>query len=188
MVGPVTAFQKSSSRIPPIDYTSRDFESISQDQTRAIPFFTPEWTDQNLSDFGIVLQRLQAFVADVLHFYIDRMANEAFLPTAITRQSVINLLKLIDFRVPSAVTASVDLVFTLQSALLSPLTIPAGTQVQTAADDTGSPVIFETVSDLVIPAGQLSGTVSAVQGQTETETVGVSSGLPNQQFTLANKP
>lgn len=70
---------------------------------RAIPFFAPEWTDHNLSDFGIVLQRLVAFVADVLHFYLDRMANEAFLATAITRRSVANHLRLINFELRSAV-------------------------------------------------------------------------------------
>lgn len=31
-------------KIPPIDYTSRDFEAISQDMVRAIPFFCKEWT------------------------------------------------------------------------------------------------------------------------------------------------
>lgn len=31
-------------RVPPIDYTSRDFEAIAQDMVRCIPFFAPEWT------------------------------------------------------------------------------------------------------------------------------------------------
>ena len=188
MAGPTTTFQKSSTRVPPIDYTSRDFEAISQDMVRAIPFFTPEWTDHNLSDFGIVLQRLLAFVGDVLHFYIDRVANEAFLPTAITRKSVINLLKLIDFKVTSAVPASVDLLFSIASALPEDLLIPAGTPCQTSADSTDEPIIFETVADLIIPAGQLSGTISAVQGQSVSENVGLSSGLPRQRFTLTSTP
>ena len=187
-MGSSTAFAKSSDRIPPIDYTSRDFQSISDDMVRAIPFFTPEWTDFNLSDFGIVLQRLLAFVADTLHFYLDRVANEAFLPTAITRRSVINLLRLIDYTVPSAVPASVDLVFTLATAQIADVLIPAGTPVQTSADSTDTPIIFETVADLIILAGQLTGTVSAVEGQSESENVGVSSGLPRQRFTLSGTP
>lgn len=188
MAGPTTTFQKSTTRVPPIDYTSRDFEAISQDMVRAIPYFTPEWTDHNLSDFGIVLQRLLAFVADTLHFYIDRVANEAFLPTAITRKSVINLLKLIDFKVRSAVPASVDLVFSIASPLGADLLIPAGTPCQTSADSTETPVIFETVADLIILAGQTTGTVSAVQGQSVSENVGVSSGLARQRFTLTSTP
>jgi hypothetical protein len=183
-----SSFTKLSQRIPPIDYTSRDFESISQDMVRTIPFFAPEWTDHNLSDFGIVLQRLLAFVSDVLHFYIDRGVNEAFLPTAITRRSVINLLKLIDFELRGSVPASVDVEFSIQEALPGDLLIPAGTELQTTTDVTGQPIFFETVEDVVIPAGQLTAVVSAVEGQTKSEDVGVSTGLSRQRFDLVGIP
>lgn len=188
MAAPTTALTKVANRIPPIDYTSRDFESISQDMVRTIPFFAPEWTDHNLSDFGIVLQRLTAFVADVLHFYVDRMANEAFLPTAITRRSVINLLKLIGFELRGAVPASVDVVFSIQNSLPGALLIPAGTQLQTTADATEQPVFFETVADVVIPANQLEATVAAVEGLSKDEVIGMSTGLARQRFDLAGTP
>jgi hypothetical protein len=177
-----------SQRVPPIDYTSRDFESISQDMVRTIPFFAPEWTDHNITDFGIVLQRLTAFVADVLHFYIDRAANEAFLPTAITRRSVINLLQLINYELRSAVPASVDIQFTLQSALPGDFLIPAGTQLQTTADATEVPVFFETAEDLIILEGSIVGTVSAVEGLSGSEDVGISTGFERQRFDLLDSP
>jgi hypothetical protein len=183
-----TPFTKVSQRIPPIDYTSRDFESISQDMQRAIPFFAPEWTDHNLSDFGIVLQRLLAFVGDVLHFYLDRAANEAFLPTAITRRSVINLLKLIDFELRSAVAATVDIQCSIQNTLPGDLLIPAGTELQTTADATETPIFFETIRDAVIVAGNLTVMVAAIEGQTKTEDVGVSTGVARQRFDLLGKP
>lgn len=183
-----TTFTKMSQRIPPIDYTSRDFESISQDMVRTIPFFAPEWTDHNLSDFGIVLQRLLAFVGDVLHFYLDRGVNEAFLPTAITRRSVINLLKLIDFELRGAVPASVDVQFSIDTALSGDLLILKGTKLQTAADSTGEPVFFETSADAILLAGQLTVMVPAVEGQTKSEDVGVSTGLPRQRFDLVSTP
>jgi hypothetical protein len=183
-----TSFTKVSQRIPPIDYTSRDFTSISTDMVRTIPFFSPEWTDHNLSDFGIVLQRLVAFVSDVLHFYIDRNANEAFLPTAITRRSVINLLRLIDFELRSAVPASVDMTFSLQNALLGELLIPKGTQVQTTVDATKTAFFFETVADAIIPTGSLSVVVSAVEGTSISEDIGISTGLSHQNYSLTKIP
>lgn len=151
---------------------------------RAIPFFAPEWTDHNLSDFGIVLQRLVAFVADVLHFYLDRMANEAFLATAITRRSVANHLRLINFELRSAVPASVDVEFSLQEALIGDLLIPAGTVLQTTADATEEPIFFETTQDVVIVAGSLTVTAPAVEGQTQSEEVGLSEGIERQRFPL----
>lgn len=187
VANPIT-LTRVSQRIPPIDYTSRDFEAISQDLVRAIPFFAPEWTDHNLSDFGIVLQRLLAMMGDCLHFYIDRGANEAFLPTAITRRSVIYLLRLINFTLNSAAPASVDVVFSLQNPLGGDLVIPKGTLLQTTADATDKPVYFETTADAVIPGGQLDVTVAAVEGQTKSENVGISRGLPRQRFTLSGTP
>jgi hypothetical protein len=188
MANGTPSFTQMSQRIPPIDYTSRDFEAISQDMVRTIPFFAPEWTDHNITDFGIVLQRLTAFVADVLHFYIDRAANEAFLPTAITRRSVINLLQLINYELRSAVPASVDIQFTLQTALSGDFLIPAGTELQTTADATEVPVFFETVEDLIITTGLITGTVSAVEGLSGNEDVGISTGFERQRFPLLGNP
>lgn len=186
---PSPTFTQVSLRVPPIDYTSRDFESISQDMVRSIPFFAPEWTDHNLSDFGIVLQRLVAFVADVLHFYVDRIGNEAFLPTAITRRSVGNLLQLINYDLRSAVPASVDLRFTIPEPLPGDLLIPAGTQVQTTADATESPILFETSQDAVLLANTIEiEPVPAVQGQSVDETIGLSEGVPRQRFDLLETP
>jgi hypothetical protein len=187
VVTPIT-LTRVSQRIPPIDYTSRDFEAIAQDMVRCIPFFAPEWTDHNLSDFGIVLQRLLAFVADSLHFYVDRIGNEAFLPTTITRRSVINLLQLINFRLNSAAPASVDVVFSIENPLGGDLVIPKGTLLQTTADATDKPIYFETSADAVIPGGQLEVTTAAVEGQSKSEIVGVSLGIARQRFALTGVP
>lgn len=203
--GPTSPLTRISIRIPPIDYTSRDFQAISDDMLRTIPFFAPEWTDHNLSDFGIVLQRLVSFTTDVLHFYIDRMANEAFLPTAITRRSVINLLKLIDFKLRSAVAATVDLKFIVESSVAGnfegnfELLIPAGTQVQSTVDATEIPIFFETAVDGVIrfdpdnPTAVLEVTIPAREGRTvgrtpDEELIGISNGLPRQRFSLLKTP
>lgn len=174
-------------KLPPIDYTSRDFPSIKADLLKAIPYKTPEWTDLNESDLGVVLLDLMAHAADVLHFYLDRNANEAFLMQAITRRSVINLLQLIDYRLRSAVPASVDLTFTIP-VLPGNLTIPAGTQCQTSADVTGKVVLFETVEDLVIIAGGTTGTVGASEGETKEEILPLSDGTPAQRVPLTATP
>lgn len=169
-----------------VDYTSRDFDSIVTDLINKIPFFLPEWTDHNPSDPGITLLELFAYVGDGLHYYIDRAANEGFIDTAVKRESVIALLKLIDYIPASAVPASVDLTFSIQSVLPGPLLIPKGTQVQTAS--VSDPVFFETDADLTIPSGQLSGTVGATEGQSFDENLDPSDGRAYQTRELVNHP
>ena len=149
-------------------------------------------TDFNPSDFGIVLLELLAFMGDNVHYYIDRMAAESFLPTALTRRSVVNLLKLIDYELRARVAATVDLQFTLGSPLAEDLIIPNRTLCKTICDRLGSQVdelanniFFETTSQLTIPAGALVGTVGGVQGVTRQDVeIGESNGLANQKFTV----
>lgn len=185
---------------PPIDYTSRDFEGLRDSMIQSIPFFTQEWTDYNPSDFGIVMLELLAYMGDNLHFYIDRMAGEAFLPTALTRRSVINLLKLIDYRLQGRVAAEADLVFTLPQTFPTDFTIPDGTLCSTICDRQGSQtgdrnnsIYFETNRPLVIPSGTLEGTVDATEGRTfgrapDYVVLGQSAGIPNQVYPIPDTP
>ena len=181
-------------RVPVIDYTSRDYEALRDDMVRTIPFFTPEYTDMNPSDFGIVLMELLAYMGDNIHFYIDRMAEESFLPTAITRRSVVNLLKLIDYNLRGKISAKVDVTFSIEGALDDDLLIPKGTLLHTYADTSASPIYYETEYALTIPSGFTEGTVSAVEGKTSGSLpndpiiLGQSNAAPNQQFQLPETP
>jgi len=143
-----------------IDYTSRDFDGIRASLLAAIPYFNPEWTDHNASNNGIVLLELFAYVADGLHFYIDRAANECFLPTALSRTSVANMVKLIDYEMDGPTPASVDLV--IANGSTSSVVVPSGTRVQTSGDTI---TYFETTAEVTIAAGD-SETVGAEEGQT----------------------
>jgi len=170
-------------KVPPIDYTDRDYESAKNAMVRAIPFYTPEWTDHNDSDFGIVLLKLLAAQIDILHFYVDRTAAEAFISTAVKRESIVNLLKLIGYDLRSIVPASADVVFTLDQVLPSDdVLIPMGTKVQTVASENQTPVVFETTSNLTILAGDSEGTVSVEEGESGEEYLGVSTGQVFQPF------
>lgn len=143
-------------RVPTIDYSSRDADAIRDDLIDAIPFFLPEWTQHNDNDFGIALIRLFSLMGDVLHYYIDRTLNEGFLPTAIKRESVINHLSLIDYQMSRPTSALVELVFSLNTAETQDTIIDEFCQLSTSASsgDT-SPVVFETLSSLRIPAEML---------------------------------
>lgn len=169
-----------------VDYTSRDFDAIVTDLINRIQYFLEEWTDHNPSDPGIVLLELFAYVADGLHYYVDRAVNEAYIDTAVKRESVVSLLKLIDYVPSSAVPASVDLKFSIASALAGDLTIPRGTEVQTASVD--DPVFFETDEDLVITAGNTEGTVGATEGQSFDETLDPSDGRKYQTREVTASP
>jgi hypothetical protein len=102
------------------------------------------------SDFTIALLDAWAVTADVLSFYNERIANEAYLRTAVERRSVFELARLVGYKPSPGVAASAYLAFTLSDAPGSPETtlIPAGSRVQSVPGPGQSPATFETSADL----------------------------------------
>ena len=177
-----------TSPFPVVDYTSRDYTSILSDMKGLIPTFFPTWTSRSSSDFGIVLLELFAYTADSLHYYADRIANEAYLGTATQRSSVLKIASMLDYTPTAAAAAVVSLAFTNNST--TDAMVPSGTQAVTLSGPVsgGAPVVFETSADLAVPAGTTK-SVSASEGTTVTsEVVGSSTGLARQKFPMFNVP
>ena len=166
-----------------VSYTNKDYESLRQELLARIPQLTDRWTDFNESDLGVVLLELFCGVGDMLAYYLDAQAAEAFLPTARQRQNIINLCKLINYRLDTPVAATTTLRFSLSSTLDNDLTIPAGTVCRARLED--GDVDFETVEDVVLPRGQLSIDIGARQGTRRSEEfAGI--GSRSQRFSLSS--
>ena len=99
-------------------------------------------------DFSIALIDAWSEVLDILTFYSERLANEAYLGTAIEARSVFELARLVGYKPSPGVSASTVLAFSLATAPRSPATvpIPAGTRVQSVPGPGQSPQVFETSS------------------------------------------
>jgi len=170
-----------------IDYTSLDWLSFLSDMVDKIPQLTPEWTDYSASDQGMVILELVSFILDALSYRCDVIANESYIQTAVLRKSVLNLSKMIDYTPAPAVSAVADLVFTITPQPID-FVILEGTQVSTQPTGTEESYVFETMKDLVIPGGQTTGSVAAIEGETKREILGSSTGLPAQFFELSFRP
>ena len=107
------------------------------------------------ADFSIALIDSWAVVLDILTFYSERLANEAFLRTAVEQRSVTELATLVGYTPSPGVAASATLAFTLATAPGSPgeVLIPAGTRVQSVPGPGQTPQVFETSADLTARPG-----------------------------------
>ncbi len=164
-----------------IAYSNKDYESIRRELLAKIPQLTDRWTDFNHSDLGVVLLELFCGVGDMLAYYLDMQAAEAFLATARQRQNVIDLCKLIGYRLDTPVAATTTLRFSLTTPLATDLIVQAGTVCRVLLDD--GQADFETVEDGLIPRGVLTVSVPARQGIRRTE-IFTASGQPFQRFKL----
>lgn len=198
-----------ASNIPvAIDYTSRDYYSLREDlisivKQRVNQTTGTQWSGEDPADFGVALIEAFAYMGDILNYYIDRVANEGYLPTATQRQSIINLAALYGYT-PGGYQASTT-TLTFQNASDADIDLPAGTQVtgEVVLNDVVNQVIFTTLNDATVPAAVdgISGTVDVEakhgeqiatrdgnQAENEFDIAGellaVSDGLANQSYQL----
>jgi hypothetical protein len=175
--------------IPQVDYTSRDYASIREDLIDLIPEYAPLWTNRDPADFGMTILETFSYMGDILNYYIDKSANEAFISTASQRENVLQLARLLGYKPTESTASTVTVTFSNTSG--SSITVPALTQVATStvANASTTQIVFETVSEVTVPAGSTNTLATAIQGVTVTsELIGVSNGQVNQTFQLADAP
>ena len=95
------------------------------------------------SDPAIALLDAWAIVGDVLTFYQERIANEGYLRTATERRSILELARLIGYKLRPGVASSVYLAYTLDDKS-EPMEIPAGARAQSVPGPGELPQSFET--------------------------------------------
>ena len=97
-------------------------------------------------DFSITLLELWAAVADVLTFYQERYANEAYLRTATRRESVVRLARLLHYDLRPGVAALAYLAYTVERD--KAVALPARSRVASLPGPGERAQTFETIEPL----------------------------------------
>lgn len=111
------------------------------------------WREGLDSDYQTIFVELWAYLADVLTFYQERIANEAFLGSATQRDSLLRLVNLIDYHPSPGAAAATFAAFTVAAG--HTLSIPANFRVGSKARPGKPSVVFETAS-AITASGNLS--------------------------------
>src|SRR5258708_13946457 len=99
-------------RLSNLELAPEDFEaSVGPKPIQLRPLLN--LTTRDSSDPSIAFLDAWATVADVLTFYQERIATEGFLQTATERRSILELARLIGYRLRPGVAASGCLAYTL---------------------------------------------------------------------------
>jgi hypothetical protein len=183
---------------PISDYTNRDYDSFVASLLDVASLKLPEWTDRSENDLGRLILELFAYVGDIVSYYLDRVANEAFLATAVERRSVIDLLSLIGYTLDTPAPAAVELAVTPKSAA-APVHIDVGAHFMTQAaagkpaveffylPENGAPIdvlpVVDAATGLIQPI-----MLTALNASPVSSPLGQSNGLENQGFMLPQQP
>lgn len=86
----------------PINYTSRDFQSIKTDLLEYTKRYYPDtYKDFREASFGSLMLDTVSYVGDILSFYLDYQVNESFLNTATEQENVIRLARQFGYKYQS---------------------------------------------------------------------------------------
>ncbi|HKJ66391.1 MAG TPA: putative baseplate assembly protein, partial [bacterium] len=65
--------------LPVQNLDNQTFSELFEEARKLIPRYAPEWTDHNLSDPGITLIDLFAWLAEMQLYYLNRVTDEHYL-------------------------------------------------------------------------------------------------------------
>src|SRR5438874_6750124 len=105
--------------LPAPNLDDRRFQDIVDEAKRRITRYCPEWTDHNVSDPGIALIELFAWMTEMILYRLNQVPDKHY----------VKFLELMGIRLFAPVAARADLVFWLAAPLPSAVRIPIGTQV-----------------------------------------------------------
>lgn len=166
--------------IPVPNLDDRTFAQLVEEARNRIATICPGWTDLSVSDPGMTLIEVFAFLSEAVIYRLNRVPDKL-------KVEFLNLLG-VDLLPPQA--AGVMLHFKLSKVSDKPVEIPRGTRVTVARQEAGAePPIFVVARTVVIPFGKNEAEAPAYHCElVEGELVGKGTGIPGQTVRVARPP
>ena len=105
------------------------------------------WTHREPDDPGIALLEGVAVLGDILTFYQELYANEAYLRTAQWRESIADLVRLLGYQLSPGVGGKATFAFQVKGD--KPIVVPPGFPLKSQLDGIEQSVDFETTTESV---------------------------------------
>ncbi len=140
--------------VPNLD--DRRFQDLVDEAKRLVQQRCPEWTDHNVSDPGVTLIELFAWMTDQVVYRLNRVPDRNY----------VKFLELIGVNLFPPTAARTTVTFWLAAPQPAKVTINAGTQVATLRTDSSEAIAFATTEDLAIIPCSLGRMGSMIGGTT----------------------
>ena len=144
---------------PTINYRAGDYAAFRHALLRALPGETEltqttggqtiqVWRPGAQGDLAVQMVEWWAYLSDIVTFYNERIATQAYLGTADLPESVNRLIQILGYRPRPGLGSSVTLAAVLNTP--KPVTLPEGFQIQSKPGPGQTPQIFELGTDVTL--------------------------------------
>ncbi len=130
--------------VPKLD--DRSFQDLVDEAKKRIPHYCKEWTDHNVSDPGVTLIELFAFITDVLLYRVNQVPDLHY----------IRMMEMLGVKLAEPEPAHVPVTFWLSKPQDVSVTIPSATEVASTQTETEPSIIFTTEEAFTVHPPQLS--------------------------------
>jgi len=139
--------------VPQLD--DRHFQDLVDEAKKRIPHYTREWTDHNVSDPGVTLIELFAWMTDVLLYRLNQVPDLHY----------IKFLQMLGINLQETEPAHARVTFWLAAPQPAVVVIPARTEVASTQTETEASIVFSTDVDLRIQPPQMAAMLSRTSGK-----------------------
>ena len=141
----------------------RHFQDIVDEAKKRIPYYVKEWTDHNVSDPGVTMIELFAWMTDMILYRLNRVPDLHY----------IRFMEMLGMKLKEPVPAKASVTFWLSAPQETKVIIPAGTEVASTQTETEPSIIFTTDEDFAIQLPRLVAAQSRIVDDQEKEVFAV---------------
>jgi predicted phage baseplate assembly protein len=137
----------------------RRFQDLVDEAKKRIPHYCKEWTDHNVSDPGVTLIELFAWMNDMLLYRLNQVPDLHY----------IRFMEMLGITLQEPLPAKTTVSFWLTKPQESVALIPIGTEVASTQTETEPSIIFTTDTDFRIHPPQWTHIISEISGEDRTK-------------------
>ena len=130
-----------NTRLPEIQLDDRTFDDLVSEARRRIAVSCPEWTEHNVSDPGVTLIEMFAWLAEMMIYRLNRVPDKLHVA----------LMELVNIGLEPPAAATTDLRFQLSTAARERIDIPLRAEIGTFRTLSEESTVFQTAEAAVIP-------------------------------------
>ena len=144
--------------LPSPSLDDRSFQDLVDEAKRRIPELAPEWTDHNVSDPGVAMIELFAWMTESLLYRLNQVPDRMY----------VKFLELMGVNLYAPAPAQALLTFRLSAPQEDVVAVPMGTEVATLQTADTSAIVFHTRRELAMRPPSLVAALTGTGGRIST--------------------